>query len=33
MNQFLGSRIGTRSAEAFFAREPLGLSGLGELPV
>lgn len=33
MNQFLGSRIGTRSAEAFFAREPLGLTGLGELPV
>jgi bacillithiol biosynthesis deacetylase BshB1 len=29
--RFMGSRIGARSGEAFFLREPLGLTGLGEL--
>lgn len=28
---YLGSRIGTAAAEGFFAKEPLGLAGLGEL--
>lgn len=28
---YMGSRIGTGAAEGFFAREPLGLSGLAEL--
>ena len=30
-NTFYGSRIGTAAAEPFFAREPLGLTGLGDL--
>lgn len=29
--RYLGSRIGTESAEAFHAREPIGLTGLGAL--
>jgi bacillithiol biosynthesis deacetylase BshB1 len=29
--RFYGSRIGTRAAEPFYTREPLGLTGLGEL--
>lgn len=29
--RFYGSRIGTRCAEPFYTREPLGLTGLGEL--
>ncbi len=33
MNRFYGSRIGTRSGEPFFAREPLGLTGLDSLPL
>ena len=28
---YFGSRIGTESAEPFFAREPIGLTGLGLL--
>jgi N-acetylglucosamine malate deacetylase 1 len=28
---YMGSRIGTAAAEAFFAREPIGLNGLGSL--
>lgn len=31
MGTYFGSRIGTRSAEPFFTREPLGLSGLAGL--
>ncbi len=30
-NGYMGSRIGVRYAEPFFTKEPLGLSGLGEL--
>lgn len=30
-NAYMGSRIGTASAEPFHMKEPLGLSGLGEL--
>ena len=30
-NGYMGSRIGTRYAEPFFTREPLGLTGLGEV--
>jgi len=30
-DRYFGSRIGTAAAEGFFAREPLGLKGLGEL--
>lgn len=29
--KYFGSRIGTAAGEPFFAREPLGLAGLGEL--
>ncbi len=29
--RYFGSRIGTEAAEPFFTKEPLGLSGLGEL--
>jgi bacillithiol biosynthesis deacetylase BshB1 len=29
--RYFGSRIGTGAAEPFFAREPIGLGGLGEL--
>ncbi|MCH2135970.1 MAG: PIG-L family deacetylase [Phycisphaerales bacterium] len=32
-NHFYGSRIGTNAAEPFFAKEPLGLSGLDRLPL
>lgn len=31
MNGYMGSRVGVDYAEPFFMREPLGLSGLGEL--
>ncbi len=31
--QFFGSRIGTAAGEPFFAREPVGMTGLGALPV
>ena len=31
MNGYMGSRIGTRYAEPFFTKEPLGLTGLGGL--
>ena len=31
--QFFGSRIGVKAGEPFFAREPVGMSGLGCLPV
>ena len=31
MNGYMGSRIGSRYAEPFFTKEPLGLSGFGEL--
>ncbi len=31
MNGYMGSRIGTRYAEPFYTKEPLGLTGLGEL--
>ena len=31
MNGYMGSRIGTAYAEPFFTKEPLGLTGLGEL--
>lgn len=31
MNGYMGSRVGVDYAEPFFVREPLGLSGLGEL--
>lgn len=31
MNGYMGSRIGTRYAEPFFTKEPLGLMGLDEL--
>ncbi|MDX1682993.1 MAG: bacillithiol biosynthesis deacetylase BshB1 [Phycisphaeraceae bacterium] len=31
MNGYMGSRIGTEAAEPFFMREPLGLTGLGDL--
>lgn len=30
-DRFMGSRIGTQSAEAFWSREPIGLTGLGQL--
>jgi N-acetylglucosamine malate deacetylase 1 len=30
---YLGSRIGAAAAEAFWCREPLGLTGLGALPL
>lgn len=30
-NGYMGSRIGVRYAEPFFTKEPIGLSGLGEL--
>ncbi len=30
-DRYFGSRIGTRAGEAFFTKEPLGLTGLGEL--
>lgn len=31
--QFFGSRIGTAAGEPFFAREPMGMTGFGELPL
>jgi bacillithiol biosynthesis deacetylase BshB1 len=31
-DRYFGSRIGTAAGEPFFAREPIGLSGLGDLP-
>jgi hypothetical protein len=31
--RFFGSRIGTASGEPFYMREPLGLTGLAELPL
>lgn len=33
MNAYMGSRIGCEFAEAFWMREPLGLSGIGELVI
>lgn len=30
-DRFMGSRIGTRAGEGFFTKEPIGLTGLGEL--
>jgi len=30
---YMGSRIGTRAAEGFFPREPVGLGGFGELVI
>ena len=30
-NEYLGSRIGVTSAEPFYTKEPLGLTGLGDL--
>jgi bacillithiol biosynthesis deacetylase BshB1 len=33
MNGYMGSRIGTEYAEPFWTREPLGLTGLGELVI
>jgi bacillithiol biosynthesis deacetylase BshB1 len=30
-DRYMGSRIGVRAAEPFFAREPIGLTGLGSL--
>jgi bacillithiol biosynthesis deacetylase BshB1 len=30
---YFGSRIGVAAAEPFFAREPIGLSGLSDLPI
>jgi bacillithiol biosynthesis deacetylase BshB1 len=32
-NTFYGSRISTAAAEPFFAREPIGLTGLGDLSI
>lgn len=32
-NGYMGSRIGTRYAEPFFTKEPIGLAGLGDLIV
>jgi len=31
--RFFGSRIGVGAGEPFFAKEPVGLGGLGDLPI